>query len=209
MSLQLPTARFFLLRADLGFYFSLYATFRRPISLFSAQERAFYTFMHLAPSSSLFPFPMCNTWIFSPSLRPELAAKFLSPSPRSELSSFFLLQPLTDSKPPQKPGARAAHCSLRLPAGEKERWRKSGGHQSHTLTLTSVPTGSPSWTPAVSASDTASAVTHGPAGGASFSSSRLLSPPGPAPSAHLPEPRPRHTANPRVPTLPKWAGQGG
>lgn len=174
----------------------------------SAQERAFYTSRHLTTSSSLFSFPMCNTWIFPSYLRPELAAKFLSPSPRSELSSFFLLQPLSDSNPPPKPGARAAHRSLRLPAGEKVRWRKSGGHQSHTFKLTSVHTGSPNWTSAVSESDTASAVTYGPAGGASFSSSRLLSPPGPAPSAHLPEPRPRHTANPRVPTLPRWAGRG-
>lgn len=49
--------------------------------------------------------------------------------------------------------------------------------------------------------------TNGPAGGAGFSSSRLLSPPGPAPSAHLPEPRPRHAANRRAPAPPRWAGQ--
>lgn len=42
---------------------------------------------------------------------------------------------------------------------------------------------------------------------AGFSSSRLLSAPGPAPSAHLLEPRPHHAANHRAPTPLRWAGK--
>lgn len=68
---------------------------------------------------------------FPPSLRPELPCKFLPSHPKSELSSFFLFQPLVDSEPPPKSRAGAALTTCSYLQG-KVRWRSAGRHHSHT-----------------------------------------------------------------------------
>lgn len=78
------------------------------------------TSRHLAPTSlSHVQYLDCPPR--PPSLRPELAAKFLPPNLRSSLASFSPLQPWADSEPPPKPGPGrpsqpAVTCRLGTPA---------------------------------------------------------------------------------------------
>lgn len=138
-------------------------------------------------------------------MRPELPCKFLPPHPKSELSSFFLFQPLVDSEPSPMSRAGAALTACGYLQGKGTLAMRWGSPQPHTLKLTSVQTDNLSWALAVQQLLRRNTPTHTRKAG--FSSSRLLSARCPAPSAHLLEPRPHHVANHRAPTLLRWAGK--
>ncbi|KAJ8778921.1 hypothetical protein J1605_013155 [Eschrichtius robustus] len=109
------------------------------------------------PASSRPDCPFCCR----PGLPSVMACNLPPPSFRPPLpKSGPSTHPAIDRASPQKPRAGDAPRSLRLPAGEGTLAMTRERHSPHTLNPTSAHSGNPSCTPAVSASDTASAETE-------------------------------------------------
>lgn len=147
----------------------------------------------------LFPFSL-------PGFVPFFASRpRLPPHPRSALSSFTPFLPSGELEPPhhsQGPGPPLGARGY-LPgcyAGEELGRHSRSQAQTHKHSLAI-----PNRTPSASASEVDSAETRDHRAGPSFSSSRLCPLPGPASSAHLPQPRLRHASN-RQESIPVgWA----
>ena len=166
--------------------------------------------LHIQEPSTLslpFPIPTCSTWISFP----------LPCDQNSLLSSSLHTQDLSKlpfphsnyrhtSEPTPKTGAGTAPSSLLLPAGEGPLAMHRGAPQ--PITGSNLPV----QIPAISAGSqlfprqTQPRRNRRTSRGEGFSSTPPLSPPGPAPSAHLLEPRLRPPRQSPRATPPWWAG---